>query len=97
MNVRAILNSMSLQLNPELQKFVDEQIKEGRYDSASEVVEAGLAILEQQTRSGEFAPGALDRLLAEAEADVAQGKFHDGEEVFRQLDEMSAARRRAQK
>jgi antitoxin ParD1/3/4 len=87
---------MSLRLKPELQRFIEDQVRDGRYHSAEEVVEAGLAILEQHTRCGEFAPGELDRLLAEGEADVARGNVHDGEAVFRELAELSASRRREQ-
>jgi antitoxin ParD1/3/4 len=86
---------MSLQIKPELQKFIDDQVKDGHYDCPEEVVEAGLAILEQQTRHGTFAPGELDRLLAEGEADIERGDLHDGEEVFRELDGLSAARKQA--
>jgi putative addiction module CopG family antidote len=87
---------MSLRINPELQKFIDNQLKDGRYDSAEEVVEAGLAVLEQQTHYGEFAPDEFDRLLAEGEADIQAGNTHDGDDVFREIDELSNARRRGQ-
>jgi hypothetical protein len=43
-----------------------------------------------------FAAGELDRLLAEGEADIANGRLHDGEEVFRELNALSADRRRKQ-
>ena len=85
-----------MQIKPELQKFIDDQVSNGYYDSPEEVVEAGLATLEQQARSGGFAPGELDRLLAEGEADIERGDLHDGEEVFRELDKLSAARRQEQ-
>jgi Arc/MetJ-type ribon-helix-helix transcriptional regulator len=86
---------MSLRLNPELQKFIDDQIRDDHCDSPEEVVEAGLATFQQQTRSEAFAPGELDQLLTEGEGDVMHGRLHDGEEVFREIDELSAARRRA--
>ena len=44
-------------------------------------------------RPDEFAPGVLEKLLDEGEADIAQGKFHDGEPVFAELDAMSRSRR----
>jgi putative addiction module CopG family antidote len=37
--------TMNLRITPELQRFVDEQVKAGRFSSADEVVEAGLARL----------------------------------------------------
>lgn len=93
---RDILDAMSLKLKPEFQKFIEDQVEAGRYGSAEEVVEAGLAILEQQTDCGNFIPRELDRLLAEGAADIERGDVYDGEAVFRELDEQSAARRREQ-
>lgn len=90
------MQAMSVQIKPEFQKFIDDQIRAGRYDSPEAVVEAGLATLEQQARYGDFAPGQLDRLLAEGEADIQNGNLHDGDEVFNELDQLSAARRQAQ-
>ncbi|HZK82862.1 MAG TPA: type II toxin-antitoxin system ParD family antitoxin [Humisphaera sp.] len=87
---------MSLRIKLELQKFIDDQVKDGRYDSTEEVVEAALATIEQQTRCGEFGAGELDRLLAEGETDFNRGNFHVGEDVFREISELSAARRREQ-
>jgi antitoxin ParD1/3/4 len=83
---------MTLQLKPNLQKYVDEQVQSGSYDSADEVVAAGLAALQQQKREV-FGPGELDKLLAEGLADIERGDLHDGEAVFRELDELSATRR----
>jgi putative addiction module CopG family antidote len=36
---------MEIKLKPELERFVDDQIREGRFSSATEVLEAGLARL----------------------------------------------------
>ena len=43
---------------------------------------------------GDFAPGELEHLLAEGEADIAAGHLVDGEQVFRELDQMSRRSRR---
>jgi antitoxin ParD1/3/4 len=87
---------MSLQLKPELQKFVNDQVEAGHYDSAEEVIEAGLTILKQQDGESDFTAGELDKLLAVGEADIERGNIHDGETVFRELDDLSATRRRNQ-
>ncbi len=84
---------MTLQLKSNLQQFVDEQVQSGIYDSAEDVVAAGLAALQQMRRDA-FAPSELDNMLAEGLADIERGDLHDGEAVFRELDELSAARRR---
>jgi hypothetical protein len=52
--------------------------------------------LSTQDNESHFPAGELDRLLAEGEADIAKGDLHDGDEVFRDLDELSAARRRGE-
>ena len=36
---------MNVKLKPELEKFVDDQVREGKFASATEVVEAGIARL----------------------------------------------------
>jgi len=41
---------MNVSLTPELQKFVEDKVATGLYSSASEVVRAGLRILEEDER-----------------------------------------------
>jgi hypothetical protein len=84
---------MKLNLTPDVQRFVDRKLEEGR--SLDELIEAGLTSLEQQERTADdFAPGELERLLAVGEADEAKGDLYDGESVFREIEALSAARRR---
>jgi antitoxin ParD1/3/4 len=87
---------MNISLSRKMQQFVQQKLQEGEYDSPDEVIEAGLASLEQQQRHTDFAPGELERLLAQGEADIERGDVYDGEEVFRELDQLSAARRKEQ-
>jgi antitoxin ParD1/3/4 len=84
---------MDVTLSPRMQKFVEDKVKAGEYASADEVIEAGLASLARHGADG-FAPGELDELLAEGERDIERGDLVDGEEVFRELEDLSAARRR---
>lgn len=73
---------MDIVLNkPELAKYVEEQVRAGRYDSPEGVVAAALARQIQDERLGDFAPGEWDALLAEAEEDVARGDLLTLEEV----------------
>lgn len=72
---------MNVVLKPELQKFVDEQVTTGRYPSAEDVVAAAVTRFMQDERLGEFAPGELDALLAEGEADLQRGDFVTMDEV----------------
>ena len=54
----------SIFLNDHFDAFISESVKEGRYDSASEVIRAGLRLLE----SNETKLASLRGLLAEGEA-----------------------------
>ena len=85
---------MQVSLSPERQKFAEQKVRSGAFRSIDEVIEAGLVTLELQEKFGEFAPGQLDKLLAEADEDFARGDVFDGEEVFRELDELGKQYRR---
>jgi putative addiction module CopG family antidote len=64
---------MKLVLRPELEHYIDQQVKAGRYESPEEVVAAALTRQIQDERMGEFLPGELDALLAEGERDIEKG------------------------
>jgi len=78
------IKNTSVLLNPHLEGFVSLQIARGRYGSPSEVVEAGLRLLEEQQRhnatiaaalaegeaSGPSAPFDFDRFIATKLADL---------------------------
>jgi hypothetical protein len=81
---------MPISLTPQTQRLLEEQMKKGGYPTPEDAIRAGLASLELH---GDFAPGELDKLLAEGEADLARGDLLDGEEVFRELDALSTSRR----
>ena len=53
----------SISLNDHFDEFISESIKNGRYDSASEVIRAGLRLLE----SSETRLESLQAMLAEGE------------------------------
>lgn len=54
---------MNVSLNPELEQFLDEQIRRGRYHSAEEAVSKAVGLLKEM----EEAEGRLEALLQEAE------------------------------
>lgn len=64
---------MNVALKPKLRKFVEEQVKTGRYDTVGDVVAAALSRLMQDHHTREFAPGELRSLVIEGEADIARG------------------------
>jgi antitoxin ParD1/3/4 len=53
----------SVSLNDHFADFIDEQVSQGRYATASDVVRAGLRLLETE----EVRPGALRKALVEGE------------------------------
>lgn len=64
--------------------FINEQITRGRFNNASEVVRAGLRLLEHD--EAKFAE--LKRLIKEGEDDIAAGRVHeyaDGEALLQDI------------
>jgi putative addiction module CopG family antidote len=86
---------MNLSLSKRLQKVIEDRVRSGRYASAEDVVAAALLHLEQHEQAPKFAPGELDALVSEGEADIAGGDVLELDEVFKQLRRMSDARRAA--
>src|SRR5687768_2630837 len=84
---------MEIALTPDMQRFVDDKVRVGRYESAQDVIRAGLAILMQQdaieslpTEELEAIYPGLQEKLAEGLRDLREGRVTDGEAFFDQLD-----------
>jgi antitoxin ParD1/3/4 len=73
---------MNISLTPELEKFVNDKVKSGRYHSASEVIREGLRLLEEQEQLREV---KLAALREEIQKGLASGKPIPGTEVFDEL------------
>lgn len=73
---------MSLALNAETLRLIEERMRRGGYANADDVVRAALASLDQQAN---FEPGELDRMLAVADAEIEGDELLEGEEVFREI------------
>jgi antitoxin ParD1/3/4 len=63
----------NVNLTDRYDRFVAEQIDAGRFRNASEVMRAGLRLLEQQTREDDEKLEVLRALASEAIADLDQG------------------------
>ena len=73
----------SVALSPHFESFIQKQVKSGRYNNASEVVRAGLRLLEdQQTR----ATVQREELRAAIAAGLASGPGKPADAVFGRLD-----------
>jgi len=84
---------MNVTVSPKISKRINARVKSGQYQTPGDVIAAAISSLDQQENFGNFAPGELDALLAEAERDIERGDVLDADEVFAELRRMSAARR----
>jgi antitoxin ParD1/3/4 len=73
----------SVALSPHFEAFVQEQVKSGRYNNVSEVVRAGLRLLEDQHGQAHLEREALRAAIA---AGLASGKAKPAEAVFDRLE-----------
>jgi antitoxin ParD1/3/4 len=80
---------MNVSLTPELEKFVAQEVKSGLYQTASEVVRAGLRKLKSDPapRQPELPKTLkeLEDLLDERIASMDRGEGVDGKAMFREL------------
>ena len=89
---------MHISITPELEKFVQQEVKTGLYQSASEVIRAALRRLkEDKERKALFmvsSKAELEDKLLEGIAELDRGEGLAGEPVFAELKAHSAQRRR---
>jgi antitoxin ParD1/3/4 len=80
---------MNVSLTPELEKFVHDEIGDGLYQTASEVIRAGLRRLkEDKVRHPCEIPDTLEELEATIQKSIDsldRGEGIEGKEMFRQL------------
>lgn len=71
----------SVILGDHFSTFIDGKIKQGRFESTSEAVRAGLRLLEAEESKLDL----LRAKLAEGEAQIARGEGADGEGFMKTL------------
>ncbi len=64
----------NINLTEHYDQFVEEQVDAGKYKNASEVLRAGLRLLEQQTQTEEQKLKVLRKLAAEGFRELDQGQ-----------------------
>lgn len=79
----------SVALGNHFESFVKEQVQRGRFNNASEVVRAGLRLLEEREERKQL---ELEALRAEIAAGVASGRGKPAEEVFARLEAKYSAK-----
>jgi antitoxin ParD1/3/4 len=73
----------SVALSSHFETFVRDQVESGRYNNASEVVRAGLRLLEDQQKQVEM---QLEAMKAAIAAGLASGRSIPGDQVFDRLE-----------
>ena len=74
-------------LTSDLAGFVREQTRSGKYASASEVIQEALQLLAAAERIRAERLRDVKAKIAEGLASLDRGEGHDGETVFRELEE----------
>lgn len=89
---------MNVSLTPELVKFVDKEVGSGLYQTASEVIRAGLRRLKEDKEAKvRHHPTTLEELeedVAKSIASLKRGEGIDGEQALRRFQKKIKARRR---
>jgi antitoxin ParD1/3/4 len=89
--------NLNVSLTPALDRFVQERVSTGRYQSASEVIRDGLRLLEQQERENKLALKSLKAKVARGAAQAERGEFVDPDEILQEIEVIKrkrAARKR---
>jgi len=73
---------MNVSLTPELERFVDQKVKQGLYNSASEVVRDGLRMLTERDQERKAKLDALRHSVAEGLAQIEEGRGVAGKAAF---------------
>jgi len=78
-------SSLNVSLTPELEKFVKERVKSGRYQTASEVVREALRLLEVHEQDKQEALARVKAKLQRGLEQAERGEVRDGEEVMEEI------------
>jgi antitoxin ParD1/3/4 len=74
--------AISADLGPNLEAVVEDLVKNGRYNSKSEVLREGVRLVQER----EAALRRLDAALARGLADAEAGRVHSLDEVFDEIE-----------
>jgi antitoxin ParD1/3/4 len=77
---------MNVNLTPELERFVQQKVETGRYNSASEVVREALRLLEQKEQLRQLQILELRKRIAEGLTSLDRGEAVDGEQFLDELE-----------
>jgi antitoxin ParD1/3/4 len=83
--------TLNVSLTPDLSRFVENRLRSGKYQTASEVVREALRLLEDRDQAPVAGVEELKREIEIGLAQLRRGEGVDGEAFFRRV----ARRRRA--
>ncbi|MBK9155866.1 MAG: type II toxin-antitoxin system ParD family antitoxin [Chloracidobacterium sp.] len=66
---------MNVSLTPELETFIENKVKSGRYNTASEVVREGLRLLEREDKLFEMKRDELRREVKKGIEQIRSGEY----------------------
>lgn len=78
---------MNVSLTPELENLVNQKVKTGLYNSASEVLREGLRLLQQRDEMREAKLNALRAEIQKGIDDLEAGRYRDGAEAMAEIRE----------
>ena len=79
---------MNVSLTPELESLVNEKVKSGNYNSASEVVREALRLLKEQDELKRIRRDELRREVMKGVTDIREGRFRtyeSGDELANEI------------
>jgi antitoxin ParD1/3/4 len=78
---------MNVNLTPELETLVQNKVKTGRYNSASEVVREALRLFEQRDHIRELQLREIRKKIDQGWASLERGEGIDGAQFFKRLEQ----------
>ena len=88
---------MNVSLTPELEQLIEQKVQSGMYHSASEVIRAGLRLLQEQEELRDIRLQELRNEAQKGLKSLKEGKGIPADEVFRELRERNANVRKLSK
>ena len=76
---------MNISLTPVLEKFIQEKVATGLYNSVSEVIREALRLFISQESISKDRLDMLNRDIEEGLADLESGRYEDGHTVMKRL------------
>ena len=87
---------MTVKLTPELEDFIAEQLKEGHYHSADEVIAQSISMLQAQEEFIRANVGELRKKIAVGMEQIRRGEVVDGKTAMQNFREKLAQRERGE-